>query len=55
NNARKVCGSAPLYVLAKVLSGRAAGRVLDHAHAVVDPQGSFVTFAAMAFTEAIGC
>ncbi|SMC20086.1 hypothetical protein SAMN02746041_00803 [Desulfacinum hydrothermale DSM 13146] len=51
NNARKVCGVAPLYVLSRVLAGRATGRILDHAHAVVDPQGSFVTYAAMAFFE----
>ncbi|ROQ92276.1 AmmeMemoRadiSam system protein B [Desulfosoma caldarium] len=48
-NGRKVCGVPPLYVLSRVLQGSAQGRVLHHDHAVVDPQGSFVTFAAMAF------
>ncbi len=48
-NARKVCGVPPLYVLSRVLRGTAQGRVLHHDHAVVDPQGSFVTFAALAY------
>lgn len=49
DNARKVCGVPPLYVLSRVLRGAARGRVLHHDHAVVDPQGSFVTFAALAY------
>jgi MEMO1 family protein len=48
---RKVCGAAPLYLLAKVLGGRARGEVLSHAHAVVDSHNSFVTFASMAFYD----
>ncbi|MEJ5347848.1 MAG: AmmeMemoRadiSam system protein B [Desulfosoma sp.] len=48
-NGRKVCGVPPLYVLSRVLQGKAQGRILHHDHAVVDSQGSFVTFAAMAF------
>ncbi len=48
-NSRRICGMAPLYVLARVLEGRARGRTLHHGHAVVDPHGSFVTFAGMAF------
>ncbi len=48
-NSRRICGMAPLYVLAKILEGRARGRLLHHGHAVVDPHGSFVTFAGMAF------
>ncbi|MEJ5365349.1 MAG: AmmeMemoRadiSam system protein B [Desulfosoma sp.] len=48
-NARKVCGVPPLYVLSRVLRGKARGRVLHHDHAVVDRQGSFVTFAAVAY------
>ncbi len=51
-NARKICGVAPLYVLSRVLEGRARGKTLHHAHTVVDPSGSFVTFAAMAFVSA---
>ncbi|MHC1743827.1 MAG: AmmeMemoRadiSam system protein B [Syntrophobacteraceae bacterium] len=49
HNRRKVCGVAPLYMLAKILEGRASGRMLHHAHATVDSQKSFVTFASMAF------
>lgn len=51
NNERKICGLAPLYVLAKILEGRAAGKLLQHSHATVDAEGSFVTFAGMAFYE----
>jgi predicted class III extradiol MEMO1 family dioxygenase len=50
-NSRKICGVAPLYVLAKVLEGRAEGRTLDHSHATVNGEGSFVTFASMVFYE----
>lgn len=48
-NARKVCGVPPLYVLSRVLRGKARGQVLHHDHAVVDRQGSFVTYAALAY------
>jgi len=48
-NRRKICGVAPLYVLAQALSGLAQGRLLDHTHVTVDPYGSFVTFASMIF------
>ena len=51
NNGRRVCGLAPLYMLARILRGRARGELLHHDHAVVDGRGSFVTFAAMAFYE----
>jgi MEMO1 family protein len=50
-NKRRICGLAPLYVLCKILEGRATGTLLNHSHAVVDQQGSFVTFASMAFYE----
>jgi len=50
-NSRKICGVAPLYVLAKALEGRARGTTLCHSHALVDENGSFVTFASMAFYE----
>jgi MEMO1 family protein len=49
HNRRKVCGVAPLYMLAKILGERATGQTLRHAYAKVDSQGSFVTFASMAF------
>ncbi len=51
SNGRKICGMAPLYVLAKVLEGRAEGTTLNHSHAVVDENDSFVTFASMAFYD----
>ncbi len=53
-NQRKICGVAPLFVLARVLAGRARGRTLHHASTVVDPHGSFVTFAGMVFHESGG-
>jgi hypothetical protein len=48
-NRRRICGAGPLYVLARILEGKARGRLLHHAQAPVDRQGSFVTFASMAF------
>lgn len=48
---RRICGVAPLYVLAKAMEGTARGEILHHAHAVVDTQNSFVTFASMVFHE----
>ncbi|MGD9506805.1 MAG: AmmeMemoRadiSam system protein B [Syntrophobacteraceae bacterium] len=51
DNRRNVCGVAPLYVLAKVLEGRAEGRLLHHAYTPVDQHNSFVTFASIAFEE----
>lgn len=48
---RRICGVAPLYVLAKAVEGTAKGEILHHAHAVVDNQNSFVTFASMVFHE----
>lgn len=50
-NCRRICGLAPLLVLAKIFEGTAVGVVLDHSYAVVDQQNSFVTFASMAFYE----
>jgi MEMO1 family protein len=48
-NRRRVCGLAPLYVLARALEGRARGELLQHAYATVDQHHSFVTYAGMAF------
>ncbi len=48
-NSRKICGVAPLYTMAKAFEGRATGTTLRHSHAIVDADGSFVTFASMAF------
>ncbi len=53
-NERKICGVAPLYMLAKVLEERAQGTVLCHSHATVDDNSSFVTFASMVFYEENG-
>ena len=53
-NGRRICGTAPLYTLTKVLEGMAKGEVLDHSFAPADNQNSFVTFAGMAFYET-GC
>jgi AmmeMemoRadiSam system protein B len=50
-NRRNICGVAPLYMLAKVLEGRARGKLLHHSQTCVDQQNSFVTFASMAFEE----
>ncbi|MCE5335437.1 MAG: AmmeMemoRadiSam system protein B [Desulfobacteraceae bacterium] len=50
-NSRKICGVAPLYTLARALDGMSRGTTLCHAHAPVDENGSFVTFASMAFFE----
>jgi AmmeMemoRadiSam system protein B len=49
SNSRKICGVAPLFTMAKTFEGRAGGSTLRQSHAVVDEQGSFVTFASMAF------
>ncbi len=46
---RRICGVAPLYVLAKAMERTARGEILHHAHAIVDNQNSFVTFASMVF------
>jgi hypothetical protein len=50
-NSRKICGVAPLYTMAKALEGRAQGTTLRQSHAIVDQDGSFVTFASMAFYD----
>lgn len=52
HNGRRICGMGPLYVLARILSGRAQGELLHHTRAAVDQAGSFVTFASMAFYAA---
>jgi MEMO1 family protein len=54
-NRRRICGMAPLYVLARILEDSAEGELLEHTHAIVDNQNSFVTFASMAFyAKALG-
>ncbi|MBC7187168.1 MAG: AmmeMemoRadiSam system protein B [Calditrichaeota bacterium] len=46
-NRFRVCGFPPIYTLLRALEVR-GGAVLDHRHAVMDDQGSVVTFAAVA-------
>jgi AmmeMemoRadiSam system protein B len=46
-NCRRVCGLPPLYILLKVLEGRATGELLHYASAEVDAHHSFVSFASM--------
>lgn len=53
-NRRRICGTAPLYVLAKALENMAEGALLDHRYAAVDQHRSFVTFASMAFYPTAG-
>ncbi len=48
-NRRRICGMSSLYVLARILSGQATGKLLSHSHAIVDQHNSFVTFAGMIF------
>jgi AmmeMemoRadiSam system protein B len=48
-NSRRVCGLPPLYVLLKALEGTAKGELLRYDYTEVDGEGSFVTFASMAF------
>lgn len=48
-NRRRICGLAPLYMLAKILEGRVQGEILKHSFALADNRSSFVTFASMAF------
>ncbi len=49
DNRRKICGLAPLYIIAKVLEGIASGELADHSYGYVDNQNSFVTFASMVY------
>jgi AmmeMemoRadiSam system protein B len=46
-NCRRICGLPPLYILLKILEGRAAGELLRYASAEVDMHHSFVSFASM--------
>lgn len=43
---RRICGFAPLYTLLTLLEGETA-QLLAHRHAVMDPTGSFVTYASL--------
>lgn len=48
-NCRRICGLPPLYTMLKTLEGHAEGELLRYDYTKVDGEGSFVTFASMAF------
>ena len=50
-NRRRICGLPPLYLMLKALEGAAVGELLNYDYTEVDGEGSFVTFASMAFYE----
>jgi len=50
-NRRRICGLPPLYLMLKALEGTAVGELLNYDSTEVDGEGSFVTFASMAFYE----
>jgi hypothetical protein len=50
-NRRRICGLPPLYIMLKALEGAAMGELLRYDYTEVDGEGSFVTFASMAFYE----
>ncbi|MDA2934391.1 AmmeMemoRadiSam system protein B [Acidobacteria bacterium AH-259-D05] len=43
---RKICGFSPLYTLLHLMEGQKA-QLLSHHHSVMDPMGSFVTYASL--------
>ena len=45
---RRICGFSPLYTLLNLIDGQ-PGRLLAHDHSIMDPSGSFVTYASMVF------
>ncbi|MFB3901983.1 MAG: AmmeMemoRadiSam system protein B [Acidobacteriota bacterium] len=45
---RRICGFPALYTLLHLLSGE-SGKLLAHSHTVMDPTGSFVTYAGAVF------
>ena len=45
---RRICGFSPLYTLLNLIDGQ-TGRLLAHDHSIMDPTGSFVTYASMVF------
>jgi hypothetical protein len=48
-NRRRICGLPPLYTMLKTLEGMVEGELLRYDHTKVDNEGSFVTFASLAF------
>jgi hypothetical protein len=47
---RRICGFPALYTLLHLLNGE-KGRLLSHSHTVMDPTGSFVTYASAVFEQ----
>ena len=45
---RRICGFSPLYTLLNLMDDQ-RGRLLAHDHSIMDPTGSFVTYASMVF------
>jgi hypothetical protein len=50
-NNRRICGLPALYTMLKTLEGQVEAELLRHDHTKVDNEGSFVTFASMAFYQ----
>jgi hypothetical protein len=48
-NRRRICGLPPLYTMLKTLERMVEGELLRYDYTKVDNEGSFVTFASMAF------
>jgi AmmeMemoRadiSam system protein B len=53
DNSRRICGLPPLYVMLKLLEGKAEGELLRYEYTEVDGEHSFVTFASMAFYQSM--
>ena len=45
---RRICGFPALYTMLHLLNGE-KGRLLSHNHTIMDPTGSFVTYASAVF------
>jgi hypothetical protein len=48
-NQRRICGLPPLYTMLKTLEREVEGKLLRYDYTPVDNEGSFVTFASVAF------
>ena len=51
HNCRRICGLPALYTMLKTLEDQVQGELLRYGHTKVDNEGSFVTFASMAFYQ----
>jgi MEMO1 family protein len=47
-DSRRICGFSPIYALLRLM-GEVHGELVAHSHSVVDPNGSFVTYASLVF------